>query len=110
LAPALRAAGLLIEVTERFLEAHREQVFFALTQQLPKRPPVTLPATSRKACWRDLLQLRAPFHQPELTEKLHLVEVEPVASDDAIFDCRDIAGAYPHGFAGGRNGFPRGVL
>ena len=54
--------------------------------------------------------LLRPFHQPELTEKLHLVEVEPVAGDDPIFDCRDIAGTYPHGFAGRRNGFPRGAL
>ncbi len=54
--------------------------------------------------------LLRPFHQPELTEKLHLVEVEPVAGDDPIFDCRDIASAYPHGFACRWNSFPRGAL
>lgn len=54
--------------------------------------------------------LLRPFRQPELTEKLHLVEVEPVAGDDPIFDGRDIAGAYSHGFAGRRNSFPRGAL
>lgn len=55
-------------------------------------------------------RLLRPFRQPELAEKIHLVIVEPVAGDDPILDRRDIAGAYPHGFAGRRNGLPRRAL